>query len=300
MRTIGLRDTLNVFTVPGGNKHMFDRVLFPTDGGDGADAVRNYVFDLVEAHDAELHVLHVADTTRDSTTIIEGRVVDTLERKGRQIVDRVATEAGDRGIDVVTQVLQGRIAETIATYAVDFEIDCIAMATHGRTGLSRVILGSVTERVIERSSAPVLAIDPDDVRQFPIRSILVTTQVGDDQTEVVGAAAELAAGFGSELRLLTIGEAQRTPDDSERQPVDESTSIADRAGVGATVEVVEEDLSRSEAISTLLDDRDDLVVTATPNAAGSARVRSGGSIEEVLDAAPVPVLFVSEPENSPT
>lgn len=278
--------------------HMFERVLFPTDGGDGADAIRNYVFDLVEAHDAELHVLHVADTTRDSTTIIEGRVIDTLERKGRQIVDSVASEAGDRGIDVVTQVLQGRIAETIATYAVDFEIDCIAMATHGRTGLSRVILGSVTARVIERSSAPVLAIDPDDVRQFPIRSILVATQVGDARTEVVDTATELATGVGSELRLLSIGESQRTPDDSDRQPVDEGTGIADRAGVEATVEVVEEDLSRSEAISTLLDDRDDLVVTATPNATGSDRVHSGDSIEEILDAAPVPVLFVSEPENS--
>ncbi|MFW5959273.1 MAG: universal stress protein [Natronomonas sp.] len=277
---------------------MFDRVLFPTDGGDGADAIRNYVFDLVEAHDAELHVLHVADTTRDSTTIIEGKVVDALERKGRQIVDSVATEAGDRGMDVVTQVLQGRIAETIATYAVDFEIDCIAMATHGRTGLSRVILGSVTERLIERSSVPVLALDPDDVRQFPIRSILVATQVGDARTEVVDAAAELATGVGSELRLLSIGEWQRTPDASDRQPVDGGAGIADSAGVGATVEVVEEDLSRSEAISTLLDDRDDLVVTATPNATGSDRVPSGGSIEEILDAAPVPVLFVSEPENS--
>jgi Universal stress protein family. len=67
---------------------MFDRILFPTDGSEGADAVFDRVLGVAEAHDATVHVLNVADTTHDSVTRIEGEVVDVLEREGAEIVEK--------------------------------------------------------------------------------------------------------------------------------------------------------------------------------------------------------------------
>lgn len=141
---------------------MFDRILFPTDGGDGASTVFDHVLDVAEYHGATLHVLHVADTNRDSVTRIDGRVVDAFEREGERIVDEYAERAAHSGVSVVTDVVQGSVPETITTYAEEYDIDLVLMPTRGRTGLERLLLGSTTERVVRRSRVPVLTLHPDD------------------------------------------------------------------------------------------------------------------------------------------
>lgn len=121
---------------------MFDRILFPTDGSDGASAAFDHVLDIAADHGATVHVLNVADTTHDSVTRIDGEIVDVLEREGEEIVEAVADRAADRGIETVTKVLQGGVAETIATYAGEHEMDLVAMPTRGRTGFDRLLLGA--------------------------------------------------------------------------------------------------------------------------------------------------------------
>jgi nucleotide-binding universal stress UspA family protein len=72
----------------------------------------------------------------------------------------VASEARQYGIneDVVTVAVQGSTAEAIITYAEENDIDCIVMGTHGRTGLDRFVIGSIAERVVRKSSVPVMTV----------------------------------------------------------------------------------------------------------------------------------------------
>ena len=80
---------------------MYDDLLFPTDGGDGAETG----LEAARTFDADLHVLYVADTTRDSVTNVRGSVVDTLEDEGRETVDKYVERADERGVDAVDVVL---------------------------------------------------------------------------------------------------------------------------------------------------------------------------------------------------
>ncbi|WP_101297874.1 universal stress protein [Halegenticoccus soli] len=138
---------------------MYDTILLPTDGSDGSRAAADHAFDLARRYDASVHVLYVADTTRDSvTTIGVDDVIDALEEEGERAVKDLARDSAPIGVETETAVVQGRPHAAILDYAEDVEADLVVMGTHGRQGLDRLLLGSVTERVVRTSPVPVLAV----------------------------------------------------------------------------------------------------------------------------------------------
>ncbi|WP_440988870.1 universal stress protein [Haloarchaeobius baliensis] len=141
---------------------MYDEILFPTDGSEPSMEAFEYAVDLAETYGARLHVLYVADTNRDSVTTVGGEVVDALESEGERVVADVEERAREHGVETVTEVLQGDPSTTILDYADDRGVDCIVMATRGRSGLTGLLLGSVTDRVVRQSSMPVLAVSSDE------------------------------------------------------------------------------------------------------------------------------------------
>ncbi|MCO8266600.1 universal stress protein [Haloferax sp. AB510] len=137
---------------------MYDEILLPVDGSPAAEQAIPHVFDLAERYDATVHVLFVVNTTRDNAGIIGGTVLETLEQEGRRVVDEVVERGESRGIKTVGAVRRGAPHETILDYAAEHGAEVIAMATHGRTGVERVLLGSVTERVVRTAPVPVLTV----------------------------------------------------------------------------------------------------------------------------------------------
>jgi nucleotide-binding universal stress UspA family protein len=137
---------------------MYDDILVPTDGSDAANAAVPNAIDLAAKYDATLHVLYVADTTEYSTVTFEDDVVDPLEEEGEDVVDAVVAKADIEGVDARGVVMQGGVFETIQNYVADEGIDAVVMGTHGRRGLGRALLGSVTERVVRTSDVPVLTV----------------------------------------------------------------------------------------------------------------------------------------------
>jgi nucleotide-binding universal stress UspA family protein len=140
---------------------MYERILVPTDGSESAAAAVEHGLDLAKQYDAELHVLFVADTRRVSTgapAVSPSEVKTAMENRGAELTKRVAERAQEAGIDVVTAVREGAPDETIRTYAEEESCDLIVMGTHGRTGLERYLLGSVTERTLRRARVPVLTV----------------------------------------------------------------------------------------------------------------------------------------------
>ena len=142
---------------------MYDRILVPTDGSDGARAAFEHALALAEQFDAELHVVNAVDPTAVPPEVGAEGVLDALRESGYDAVDELRDRADDAGVAVETAVLQGPPHGSILTYVEDHGVDLVVMGTHGRTGLGRWLLGSVTERVVRTAPVPVLTVrEPDE------------------------------------------------------------------------------------------------------------------------------------------
>jgi len=138
---------------------MYDTILVPTDGSEPADAAVEHAIDLAGSSGATLHVLSVVDSSAyTSLDVSSESVLDSLETRAREATETVAEMATDAGVDTVTEVSVGSPHAQITDYAETTDVDLIVMGTHGRTGLDRVLLGSVTERVVRAASCPVLTV----------------------------------------------------------------------------------------------------------------------------------------------
>ncbi|WP_408957658.1 universal stress protein [Natrinema sp. 74] len=142
---------------------MYDRILIPTDGSPECERAIEYAFELAHTHDATVRALYVVNVTGYSglsmETALEG-ISDALHNEGQAAVERVAALAPD-GVTVETDVREGSPSHAIVEAADPSECDLVVMGTHGRGGIDRLLLGSVTERVVRRASVPVLTVQVD-------------------------------------------------------------------------------------------------------------------------------------------
>lgn len=134
---------------------MYDAILLPTDGSPAAEAATEHGIHMAARNDATVHAVYVADVT-DIGTLAEDD--EDLVEQGYEILDSVVREAEDAGLDVVEDVLEGTPHERLLEYARRNEIDAIVIGTHGKSGLSRVLLGSTAEKVVRESPVPVLTV----------------------------------------------------------------------------------------------------------------------------------------------
>lgn len=148
---------------------MYDKILVPTDGSDVAENAVEHALDIAEQYGADVHALYVVDTDSMSLTL-GGEQLDRIEQgnfdemeevkdKANAATGYVAEGARERGLDVVEHISAGRPHEMIADYAEDNAIDLVVMGSHGRSGVRRALLGSVTERLLRATHAPVLVVD---------------------------------------------------------------------------------------------------------------------------------------------
>ncbi|KAA9397275.1 universal stress protein [Haloarcula sp. CBA1130] len=161
---------------------MYERILFPTDGSDGAAAALAHARGLAETHNAALHIMTVLDTSSPhigmtsagpegaTTGMIaeehdesepgmvgeEHDIDSSLQKRSQAIVDAAADEIDT--VDTVTAVERGPPHSAILDYSDENDIDLVVMGTHGRTGVERYLLGSVAEKVVRTSDVPVLTV----------------------------------------------------------------------------------------------------------------------------------------------
>jgi nucleotide-binding universal stress UspA family protein len=142
----------------------YDRVLVPTDGSEGATTALSHALDIVSATGGHLHVLSIVDSRALSGGFEAGPALPTirtsLETYAEDSVDAFREQATEAGVESTGTVTVGLPADEICDYADAEDIDLVVMGTHGRTGLERVVFGSVTERVVRTTEVPVLTIRP--------------------------------------------------------------------------------------------------------------------------------------------
>ena len=138
---------------------MYDTILIPTDGTDSVQPAIEHALNLAETYDATLHTLYVVDER--SYAMMDVRtdlIIEALETEGQNAIETIRERAESVGLSVETTVETGNPYRSILEYAEKNDIDLIVMGTHGRRGLDRYLLGSVTEKVIRSSDVPVLTV----------------------------------------------------------------------------------------------------------------------------------------------
>ncbi len=141
------------------------KILYPTDFSELSTYALRYALSFAHAYQAKLHCLHVVDeayqywTAMGPNSVPVGPATEDILQSARKEMDSFAAEHfKDIEVEVITDVVLGRPFMEIIQYARKQCIDLIVLATHGRTGLSHVLLGSVAERVVRKSPCPVLTI----------------------------------------------------------------------------------------------------------------------------------------------
>ena len=137
---------------------MYDDILVPTDGSAGMEAVIEHAGRLAAEHGARVHVLYVVDTASLSDLPVDGGV-EGVSRHLNTEGERALDDVEDRlEVPVERTLTDGSPAREIVAYATEAGCDVVVMGTHGRTGVDRLILGSVAERVVRSSPVPVLTV----------------------------------------------------------------------------------------------------------------------------------------------
>jgi nucleotide-binding universal stress UspA family protein len=141
-----------------------DRVLWPTDFGDASIQALDTAASLSRRFGAEvvgLHVLPPVPMLPHHPMIAQFDTVGhkmTMENNAAERLERVMEQGELANLETTAVVVSGPVTDRIVDVADEREVDIIVIATHGQTGLGRLVSGSVTEKVIRTSTRPVLAI----------------------------------------------------------------------------------------------------------------------------------------------
>lgn len=137
---------------------MISKILTPTDGSDTAKAAVQYASDIAKAENAEVLVVGVVHSLEYGDTA-DIDPTSQIEADEKRFVDEEVAALQAAGVKATgTVVGNGRVDRAITQAAKDQGADVIVMGTHGRSGLSRAVIGSVADRVIRHSEVPVVLV----------------------------------------------------------------------------------------------------------------------------------------------
>ena len=140
---------------------MYKRILLPLDGSPLAEQALPHAIALAEHYHSELILMRVLIPLPSPPTTTEAalqRATEEMAILAREYLDRVAADVQEHGIPVQMVTIGGRPHYQIIQYAETNQVDLIVMCTRGQSGLSRWLLGSVSDRVVRGANVPVLMV----------------------------------------------------------------------------------------------------------------------------------------------
>lgn len=237
-------------------------ILFPTDFSEHAKLALPHAINFAALEGAELHLLHVV--------VLHGPGEGSAGPFAGEEEARAALDGLGQGASRVVHATRRAVAAApaILDYADEHEVELIVMGSHGRRGLRRMLLGSVTEEVIRAGRWPVLTVhgDPEGgPTTTNYARILAPVDFSSSTAAGLQTAVDLAERFGAELELVHVVDVPILPElyGPITAPVVDVKRATDRAA------------ARLEELAAPLRER----------AAVSTDVRTGGAVHEILAAA---------------
>jgi nucleotide-binding universal stress UspA family protein len=295
-----------------GKTMQIKNILVPVDFSECSDHAVEYALYLAEKYEAEMTLLHVivlfqGESHKKKKLDDYEELVREKEKSGLDKINALHKNAGNRGVTVNSEVARDITEyQAILEFIAGNNIDLVVMGTHGRTGIKKWIYGSVAEKIVRLSPAPVLTIQhDDDVREFKINKILAPVDFSDYSKKAVEVAATIAGQFEAGIEFLHVI-ADPVPLGYHEVGI-EGLYTFDQELTEKSLKHLKEFVGRtgSNYMYTILEGipymqiseharttQTDLIVMATRGKSGLQHFLVGSTTERVVPLAPCPVLTV--------
>jgi len=303
----------------------FRKILLPTDFSPCANAALHQAVTIAERFQGSVTMLHVVAVHESD----RGKIESVFSEDSKSY-DHIMTSAEEmlhtkEGMIetpvLIEKVLRRGISPTneIISYADEHKPDLIVMGTHGRTGIRRLIMGSVAEKIIRLSECPIMTVRcGSDGKESPYpnyRSILLPIDFGDTSVNALWKAAELARSYGAFLTLLHVAEPidlsgyRKDGDISEEDFLDDQLDSAEKAlheftsnapleGIEVYTRVVQGRPGR-KIIEYADEEGIDLIIIPSLGKSGLERLLMGSTVNKVVHRANCPVMVLKKEEALP-
>ena len=194
-------------------KTKIHRILCATDFSDVSRMVVPYGIELAAELNAELYVAHVIDLP--TISVYGEAVFDPITQQQRfmEFARReIENQLKQASVEATPLITIGHATEEIASMAADYDADLVIAATHGRSGIKRLFLGSVTARLMRMLSCPILVLrtieelEKPHRQTIPFKRILVGCDFSEDSDAAVECSVNIAQEFEAELHLVHVVE----------------------------------------------------------------------------------------------
>lgn len=290
----------------------FHKILCPIDFSAGSQHATRVAVRLAEEASAELvlaHVWYVPATVYPSELPLSPQLVQRMSDDAQRGLDAAVAEAAALGArrvsgKLLTGVPWHRIVDELAD-----PFDLVVIGTHGRTGLARILLGSVAEKVVRHAPCSVLVARPDGEPR-PFTHVLCPVDFSDAARRAMDLAAEVVRPGGAGITLLHVVEAPvsfgaELPDPEFLRAADKRAAeqlerwAAELRGKVSVPVTIRSRVGWAGAETLAAVDHDptiDLVVMGSHGRTGIKRVLLGSVAEKVVRHARCPVLVARERE----
>ena len=308
---------------------LVKRILFPTDFSSSSSQAFNAGLAWAEVLGADFEILHVmaAGTGVEIDSTAVQLYISEQEKFSRSKLEQLVFQAKERILPVQSRLLMGVPTDQIAQFAVDYYADLIITGTHGWTGLDRVLMGSVAERMITLAPCPVLTIRHKDGKpqesetqeppdrskslgeKFLPRHLLVPIDFSERSLDAFEYGTQVAKWFDASVTLvhsveplpygldftLTHPIENKVLRDKVKSRLTDLTNLLRDQGLTADYQLRDK-AAPDSILETVSDIQADLIVMGAHGRRGLSRLIMGSVTTRVVRHSPCPVLTVKSPK----
>ncbi len=188
---------------------MYEKILVPLDGSELAEVALPYAGELAGRLGSEVTLIHVCESTEEQYHNMHQIYIQKMAEATKQLIKKYVEKPAAASITVKAELLNGHPAEQILDFAEKECVDLIVIATHGRSGVQRWVLGSVADKVVNATKQPVLLIRAKGVHHHEVdkvktSKILLTLDGSKESEAVIPYVQELATKLKAEVILFQV------------------------------------------------------------------------------------------------
>ena len=297
----------------------FKKILCATDFSEYSEYAMRYATAFAKISGGTIDCVHVVDTGFVKDGSMDGvyvssadlqRSLESIKASAEKEMEHFIRKEHFLGVDMTPHLREGHAADEIVKLAGEIGSDLLIIATHGRSGLERLVFGGTCDKVLRLSKTPVLAIKHpehealEEDGSLKIDRILCPLDFSEFSHSGLGIATDFARQFGSTIVLAHVVDARFDyPEWTAQVAMNTSEHLAAAAGeqlkgVASEMEGVETEIFVAKGVPhrTLTDKTKesdiDLVILATHGRKGLAHALLGSVTEKVIRSAGCPVLTV--------
>ncbi len=300
---------------------MYTRILVPLDGSELAEEVLPYVRILARAFQASIELLRVFEPVSPSVAdpdhgLYLDRIVESIRIQTQDYLEAVASSLREEGLTVASTVHEGSPATHIVHEAEKKSVSLIAMSTHGRSGMSRWVLGSITDKVLHATTKPLLVVRSQEPQvlsgKVRLNTVIVPLDGSELAEQVLPHVVGLARALDAKVMLLRVtaspadyhplGYAVGPYTDLSIEVDAEAADYLDQVGQklrGEGISSVEQGLLHGDPAGAIVDTArrtpDSMVAMTTHGRSGVGRWLMGSIADRVVRYCGDPVLVVRAP-----